>query len=777
MLEVHNLSIRHAPTGHDTPNVQLHSLEASAGSLLGVTGDSGSGKTSLLLAFGGLLKQYSPLVRVQGRIELFGMPLDQESISSHVSLVIDNPYSQSSGLKATCIEEIVLPLEMRGFPRGDMGVSSKFVSAILGIKELLDADIEWLSGGELQRLHLASALISKPRLLLLDQALTELDPPFRSRLLRFLKMYAETSQSIVVVTFSTREISESRFDSVITLAKKTPLDLSRKFNTQTVLQHKVQGNAPVLTVDRLSFAYSRASPVLFQGLSFSLMPGELLFLLGSNGSGKSTLAKLILGVLPSAADVICVKGKPISGYSLDDVGSVVNCAFQNPDHYFCKGSVSAELSFGSHRIPTAPWFASVVDVLGLGPHYDRNPFDLNRGERKRLSIALAARTASSIMFLDEPSQYQDESGVEMVAEAIRVLTQHGVAIICCTHDERVLEKFVGAKVIRLPQPAHPETAERQRMVKVEGGLRMGGISIGNPPSPEHAHNWVMECWRKVEGDWIESMPDVFAYWSSTIYPRLTETLSSLKLLERVNYLDVGCGIGWHTITVSNLIQREAPNLVRGLGVDMQDSMLDYARFFFGHHTQTCFARVDATVVADLERECRANFRGHADLVTSFFVLHDEPNVGELVRSVHACLTVGGYFVSVLLHPEWVEFLKERRLLPLVSPVDGESRRATQLGKCAEQSSWIGMYPVIRELGKPCYLPYFHGTLGYYIDLMKSSGFGVNEPLVLTPCNDGAEILLAASERLFGYENVEEAKALGVYEASVMIVAHKTSDIG
>lgn len=733
------------------------SFISSPGTFIGITGKSGSGKTSLLMALGGLLNEHAPLLKHTGSVYLFGNKLSQDFFLPEVSLVIENPYSQCTGMKATFLEEMVFPLEARGFSRHEMSSAIKFFSSIFETKNLLESDINWLSGGELQRLNLCSGLIFKPRLLLLDQVFTELDASLRSRLIRFLKFYAEVNQSVVIVTLSTGEIPYHHFDLLINLSGDSGKHSSQN-QEDSYISEINDTTSPVLEIRNLSFKYSNFSPELFRGLSFSLLKGQIALLLGPNGSGKSTLAKLLIGVLPCPKDAILILGKPVSKLKFSGTPILASIAFQNPDHYFSKGKVCEELYYPGHLKNSPSWYEELINILGIKGFAEKNPFDLPRGERKRLSIIVAARAAPKILFLDEPTQYQDEEGVESIKSAILFLSKCGIAVICCTHDLRLIEKLKGSKKILIPSPMPLSISKKTELFPY--------YKLPEPPnvSESDLREWIVKYWEANQEEWLQAMPDIYSYWDSTVYPFLDRTIQSMTIPRSMKYLDIGCGYGWQTIKMKNLLEQNGFFCEGVLGLDIQENMIECANFFFHDIAKIKFFQCDVTDVENMDKLLKETLSSRADVATSFFVLHDEPNCIAIIKNAYLSLKEGGYFLSVILNPKWVKFLKDNLLMDYIT----REKFTFSQKETRNFWSWMGMYPLVREKKEPLKLPYFHRSISEYISIMEETGFIISEPIDLK-INESQTLEF---QKIFGQGKMVQANELGIIASSILIVGQK-----
>ena len=183
---IHFADVTYTYPGTTRPAIREVNLEIPAGTLTLVCGQSGSGKSTLLRCVNGLIPHFSGGT-VSGSIRVNGLDPIAEGegvMSAHVGFVFQDPESQF--IVDRVEDEIAYALENAAVPVEEMVTRVKEVMSLLGISHLKDRRLETLSGGEKQRLALASALVSDPAILVLDEPTSQLDPEAADELLRFL---------------------------------------------------------------------------------------------------------------------------------------------------------------------------------------------------------------------------------------------------------------------------------------------------------------------------------------------------------------------------------------------------------------------------------------------------------------------------------------------------------------------------------------------------------------------------------------------------------------
>ncbi|MCE5252131.1 ATP-binding cassette domain-containing protein [bacterium] len=423
------------------------SFELNKGEIGFISGPPGSGKTALGLTLCGYLPLWAGSWRLDGGIELFGQPVGQGAPAPETGLILENPYSQLSGLKRNVVHELAFPLECRGVDPADMPSIIDRYAVKLGVGHLLERNIRTLSGGELQRVLVAGALMTSPRFLFLDRPLTEIDTGFRPLLMEIIRAHTHENGGIALIAEDPWLFPAGQYDTEISLG--APVDSLSHENVRHkhVSRHETSSTegAAALTVEGLSFAYRDGRPVL-RDLSFSLGKGAVALVSGPNGSGKTTLAKLIAGILSPDKGAIVLNGRSVSAMKDWEIMSAVGLSLQNPGLHLCRKTVAEELELAV-KWGNAP--GKYIEILGLERLSGTHPLELSQAEKKRLGMALACGEKRTVLLLDEPTQYQDSEGFSRMVEAIDAFTDGGGAVLVITHDPRMFGAFPEAGIINL----------------------------------------------------------------------------------------------------------------------------------------------------------------------------------------------------------------------------------------------------------------------------------------------------------------------------------------
>jgi energy-coupling factor transporter ATP-binding protein EcfA2 len=413
--------------GAAAPAVDGVSLELEPGEFVALLGASGSGKSTLLRALAGLVPhfhggRFSGRVVVAGRDTRTTRPAE---LAGTVATVFQEPEEQV--VLTGVLAEVSFGLENLGTPSLEIVPRARAALAAVGAEHLAGRPVAELSGGELQRVCLASALALEPELLLLDEPSSQLDPDAA----RAMFEYARAQGCAVVVAEQRPELPLEYADRVLFLRDGVIADALPRAWTEP--PHEPDACDPagdvVVRVDGVSFAYAGGPPVLVDE-SLELRRGEIAALVGPNGSGKTTLAKVAAGLLVPASGEVTRYGR--SGYLPQD-----------PGRFLIKETVLDEVALAAGESRARP----VLAELGLAEFAGRHPRDLSSGERERVAIAAVLAIEPDLLVLDEPTRGVDPERKAELARLLRAQADERATLVV-THD-RSFAAAVADRIVSL----------------------------------------------------------------------------------------------------------------------------------------------------------------------------------------------------------------------------------------------------------------------------------------------------------------------------------------
>ncbi len=201
-----------------TPVLQNINLQVSEGEFVSIIGPNGAGKSTLCYALAGFVPHFFK-GEISGSIEVDGKESSKSTLDEwvlNVGLAFQNPFNQISGAKYTVFEEIAFGLENIGVPREEMKSRVEDAMALTGIRDLADRSPYSLSGGQQQRVALTSILVMRPKLLVLDEPTSQMDPIGTREVFGTIRKMAEEGMTVVLVEHKVEWIAEFA-DRVIAL--------------------------------------------------------------------------------------------------------------------------------------------------------------------------------------------------------------------------------------------------------------------------------------------------------------------------------------------------------------------------------------------------------------------------------------------------------------------------------------------------------------------------------------------------------------------------------
>src|SRR5258706_2467186 len=249
IVNLQNVTYKYPLT--DTPALQNINLQVNEGEFVAVIGPNGAGKSKLCYTIDGFVPHFFK-GEINGLVEVAGNESSKSNLHEwvlNVGLAFQNPFNQISGAKYTVFEEIAFGLENIGVPREEMKPRVEEALKLTGISDLADRSPYSLSGGQQQRVALTSILVMQPKVLVLDEPTSQMDPIGTREVFGVIRKLSEKGMTVVMVEHKMEWIAEFA-DKVVAL-----------YNGSILLEGKPQ---EVLTSDLLTdkgFGISRYTSV------------------------------------------------------------------------------------------------------------------------------------------------------------------------------------------------------------------------------------------------------------------------------------------------------------------------------------------------------------------------------------------------------------------------------------------------------------------------------------------------------------------------------------
>ncbi len=443
----------------DRPVLKNISLQINQGEQVALVGGNGSGKTTLALMINGILKPTS------GKIMINGLnPVDENNhnkLKQKVGLVFQNPDNQL--VSSTVEREVAFSLENLNVPRNEMQKQVDRELDFFGLMEHSKRLTSELSGGEKQRLALASVMVTEPDILILDEPGSFLDESGKRLLDSAIEKLVRDKPELTLIRITQFSRIAAKYERMIVINEgQVFLDDAPAliFSDNLVRQQTGIGrpfefwikdwnvNHPIsdefiekpnrakpdktIALHSLSFGYGdKSDKKVIRDISLTIDNGSIYGLLGPSGSGKTTLIQIIGSLLKPQS------GKIEYGGFLDSPGELA-VVFQQSERQFFLETVDDEIRFGAENL-SLPDIGSIADncydLIGLEKNLysNRNPFNLSGGEKRRLAFGTILSLRPSFIFFDEPTCSLDHDGIFRFKRMVTKLKEEKVGIVIVSH--------------------------------------------------------------------------------------------------------------------------------------------------------------------------------------------------------------------------------------------------------------------------------------------------------------------------------------------------------
>ena len=482
--------------GATEPALRHIDLQIKQGEFIVVCGPSGSGKSTLLR----LLKpELTPHGKTEGTLRFFDREADAFSFRESASMIgflMQDPEYQI--VTHDVLGELAFGAENLGLENDGISMKIAEIAAYFGLEEILDKKTSELSGGQKQLLSLAAVLTVHPRVLILDEPTSQLDPTAADALLHTLTRLCRENGITVIVSehrleqvlpeatrviimergrilaecppreigselFSENDFvyrampSPMRLHAALGLPGEHPLHVAEgRRMLEALLAGKTldrelpsppKGNREIaVECKNLWFSYDTSGYVL-RGMDLKIPKGSFFALMGANAAGKSTALSLIGGLLSPDSGAIRLLGKPIRKYQKKELyRGTVALLPQKCETLFAAATIREDLETviadsGLTKKEKKEKLFSVARFLELEPLLERHPYDVSGGEMQRAALAMVLLRDPQIVLLDEPTKGIDNVMKRTLAQKLLTLCGEGKTVVIVSHDTEFVAEF------------------------------------------------------------------------------------------------------------------------------------------------------------------------------------------------------------------------------------------------------------------------------------------------------------------------------------------------
>ncbi len=431
--------------GTEEPALRDVSLLIEAG-LTVVSGPSGGGKSTLLRVLNGLVPHFHG-GRISGAAEVEEHDIittPTRRLARTVGFVFQDPELQT--VYDAVDREVAFGLENIALPPREMAARVEEALDAAGAAQLAGRSVRTLSGGERQRVAIASALAMRPRLVVLDEPTSQLDPEGASMVLDAVTSLVEQGRAAVIAEHRLERLLAQASASVIVEHGSVRAAWPAASSPHPIRPAPSHAGAVAWSLTGVTAGFG--GRIVLDSIDAAGHEAEVVALSGPNGGGKTTLLRLIAGAL-----------SPMSG-KIERRPARIAYLPQNPTSLLHRPTLRSEVSLTLERAGESEPPETILAELGLLGVAGRYPRDLSCGERQRAALAAVLPGRPGLVLLDEPTRGMDAAARGALIALVSRLRESGSAIVLATHDselraalaDRVLMVSAGGVVESGSQP-------------------------------------------------------------------------------------------------------------------------------------------------------------------------------------------------------------------------------------------------------------------------------------------------------------------------------------
>ena len=488
-VEIKDLKFQYM--GSKKPTISISNFSIEEGESVLVTGKSGSGKSTLIQCINGIIPHIVNGT-INGDVLIFGKPVSETKvpeISRVVGTLLQDPERQVINYRVE--EEIAFAPENFNLPKEEIFERIDQSIRAVGIDNLRGRETSKLSGGEMQRVALAAVLSMEPRILILDEPTSNIDPEGTRDIFQFLRQ-EKGRRTIIIVEHKVERVLPFVDRIVVVDNGKIALD-GRKNDlineAQALLELGIEIPRHILLANRLGLSTFDIEEVREVALEKGLVPearprvaseelaleadvrveyndgfnlrvplkirkGTITAIMGRNGAGKSTLLKAMIGFIDRdharVESPLKIGGELMVDPDLQTRGRYLGYLPQSFDLMLINKTVEREIRY-SIRVRKLKGLEDTVkdliELFSLTEYAKSDPLTLSQGQRRRVAMGATLAGGVSIAMMDEPTSGQDYMHKENLGRELIELRDRGYTFIIVTHDSRFVYKFADRTIV------------------------------------------------------------------------------------------------------------------------------------------------------------------------------------------------------------------------------------------------------------------------------------------------------------------------------------------
>lgn len=501
IIQVNNVSFTYPGAEEKVlNNVNLTILEEE---FVAIIGGNGSGKSTLCKTFNGLIPKFY-VGDFEGDVQLENRQTSKFSVAE-LSRDIGYVYQdfENQIMRPTVIDDAsFVPLN---YGLADYKERGMWALEVTGLAHIANEYIWQLSGGQKHLLAIAGVLAMKPKILIVDEPVAQLDPHHAEEVYKVLKkLNEELGMTIIVIEHHAEFIAEychsvvlmdqgsvlwkkpvnqalSMVDELVsrniyppqitqaasqmqsdgaTASLELPITMIEgvkhfsmykkvdKFSKNMSCElNEVKATKPIISFEHVSLQFRDLRKQLKQVLNnvhTTLYEGERIAIVGNNGAGKSSLIKLMAGIVKPSQGEVTVLDIQATKATPESLGKYVSYVYQNPEEMFIDDSVKKEIELFLKARKVKNYEEIVEQILhdfGLTELQERDARLLSGGQKRRVSLAIGAAMKPSVILLDEPTANLDIATKKHVIHMLETLKDHVKTVVIASHDMQLVSEW------------------------------------------------------------------------------------------------------------------------------------------------------------------------------------------------------------------------------------------------------------------------------------------------------------------------------------------------
>ncbi len=505
MIDFNNFTFTYS--SEKKPAISNINLKIKNSEFILISGPSGCGKSTLCRCINGLVPSFYG-GKISGFVKINDMNSTKtptSELSKIVGMVFQDPENQI--IKNNVESEIAFGLENIGFSKNIIAKRIEEVLDTVGIDHLRNRDLSTLSGGEKQKIAIASVLALQPEVLVLDEPTSELDPKGAEDVIQLVKRLNEEFglttlivehridrvlqhvDRIIILNNGNVCYDGNPRDWMFSIGKKFPnigippisrlfINLKQNYNKIKVpmtvkegrnalskffeknefkncsIKVKDKKSPVVLSTKNLCYKYPDGITAL-RNINIEIKEGEFVSIIGRNSSGKTTLVKMFNALLKPTKGDVKVFGTNTKKASIEKMSKNVGFVFQNPNVHLFADTVEQEITFMMYNLGFSKKdikisLDMVLKKFQLEAYKDKFPRSLSTGEKQRVALASVLAAEPKLLILDEPTRGLDFQLKKQLMSYLLDYKKSGGTVILISHDIETIAEF-GERVIMMSE--------------------------------------------------------------------------------------------------------------------------------------------------------------------------------------------------------------------------------------------------------------------------------------------------------------------------------------